>query len=471
MLQNEVPTRSKYTKRDSTTDPNYAIVIDDAGTANWYIGVYGFLETTFTITATISGECADLNNCNGHGQCVGTRQCRCDAGWSGTDCSKGVVTISLNSPVQGSVVRGEWSYFQITITHNNLLRIIVNETTDNGDVDLYVKYDAIPTLWSFDYRDTTVQRNVVLNITEPSLGTWYIGMYGYRNTSFMLTVSTASSCPSQCSLHGTCQGSSCNCDTGFSGIACENMNNELTFGRAQHGFVADAAWNYYRVRPNTGHNLQIFVRTVLGGDCDLYAKAGSEPTKTDYSARDVGVQANFTLTIENPGDAVWYLGVFGYSACEYYITVKVDAVCPGNPPCSTHGSCIGGTCLCDQGFSGIDCNKRDNSMLNGASTQSTTLPMLGWEYYTIDVVNTTYLAIEVKELASTGFVWLYGSKGQSPTLRRYDYSSKDTNSKFHRLRITFDSPQTDTWQIGVYGNPFADRGTFPYSLAAWYTPF
>jgi len=472
MLRGNYPTRSIYDKKDTTISTSITIIVDDAGKNTWFIGVYGFLETSFTISAAVTGSlCADLNNCNAHGRCVGLRQCTCEAGWSGADCSRAITTITLGNPVQGTITRGDWTYYLLSLTANNLLQIHVKETTTTGDLDLYVKYDALPTTYSFDYRDITVLHDFYLNITEPALGNWYIGVYGFRNTTYTLTATAGMSCPTRCSGHGTCRGADCDCRTGFSGVSCENMGPDLTWGIAQAGFVSNAAWNYYHVRPNTGRNLQINVRQVSGGDCDLYAKAGALPTKLDYSARDVGTMQDFTLIISNPSDEMWYLGVFGYSDCEYTITALVNSVCPGSPACSGHGNCVAGVCLCATGYNGVDCSQNGNMLSNGVSVSSNTLPDLGWEYYSFNVINSTYLAIDLKERGSTGFIWLYASKGQVPTLRAYDYSTKDTNTKFHRLRISFPVAQTDTWQIGVYANPFAGRGPLSYSLAAWYTPF
>ena len=55
----------------------------------WYIGLYndGETELEFGLVSsyyTSGAEC--LNNCAGHGRCVGGR-CQCDPQWSGEDCS------------------------------------------------------------------------------------------------------------------------------------------------------------------------------------------------------------------------------------------------------------------------------------------------------------------------------------------------------------------------------------------------
>jgi len=37
--------------------------------------------------AFVTADCSGVNNCSGHGSCVGTNVCSCEAGWSGPDCS------------------------------------------------------------------------------------------------------------------------------------------------------------------------------------------------------------------------------------------------------------------------------------------------------------------------------------------------------------------------------------------------
>jgi len=109
---------------------------------------------------------------------------------------------------------------------------------------------------------------------------------------------------------------------------------------------------------------------------------------------------------------------------------------------------------------------------NGISTSADVTTSARWDYYTIRVVNTTFLSITLRETNSVGFVWLYTSKGRLPDTRIYDYSDQETNSQFHRIHIIFDQPETDNWIIGVYANPFALTGEpVPYSVAAWYSPF
>jgi hypothetical protein len=43
-------------------------------------------------------------------------------------------------------------------------------------------------------------------------------------------------------------------------------------------------------------------------DCDLYIKQGEVPGRTNFDYRDVSFNTTVHVTIENPGQAEWYIG-------------------------------------------------------------------------------------------------------------------------------------------------------------------
>jgi hypothetical protein len=73
-------------------------------------------------------------------------------------------------PTAGTVARGNWNIYQFTLTASQLVKIVVNETSTGGDVDLYIKLNTVPTLYSYDYKDTSVIKNFEIDILEPALG-------------------------------------------------------------------------------------------------------------------------------------------------------------------------------------------------------------------------------------------------------------------------------------------------------------
>lgn len=74
---------------------------------------------------------------------------------------------------------------------------------------------------------------------------------------------------------------------------------------------------------------------------------------TDYY--DASFLQTFSLVIPDPGQATWYIGVFGWTSCTYTISVQLSNACPNH--CSNHGTCNAeGVCVCEGGFTGVDCS-------------------------------------------------------------------------------------------------------------------
>jgi len=471
------PTRNSYVQKNDGVDVNYQVVISNPAAATWYIGVYGFMNTNYSIKFMIDGsQCPLLNNCNPpNGVCVSAGQCQCNSNFIGADCSKNLTTVSVNTRYSGTVRMNEWKYYQISITAGNSLVFVVNETSQSGDVDLYIKFNGVPSQFDYFARDIGTEKNFALNLNNPDLGTWYIGILGFKPTDYsMIVLDTTQKCPTKCSKHGVCTGSTCNCDSKFNGLYCQNMVGELSLGSNQTGYVDSRNWNYYHFSPSSQSNLIVTVGQSASADfadCDLYVKEGQNPTTLNYDFRDIGFNTTMSINIADPGDSTWYFGVYGYRPCEYNIRVDLTAACPGIPMCSGNGKCTNGVCQCNGNFSGAACDQKFTSLLNGPSS-SGSVDTNNWIFYTIYVRNTTYLTINLVEQSTVGYLWLFANRGSiAPDLRNYDYSEKQTKSKFHRLHLTFPSAQTTLWTIGVYGNPFSQRGAIPFAVSAWYSPF
>jgi len=122
-----------------------------------------------------------------------------------------------------------------------------------GDVDLYVRYEDIPNFVNWDYADYSGDNttNFSVNITEPSLGYWYLGFYGKGATSYQFKVSEYRKCPMKCSNHGTCLGVRCSCRSGYSGLACGTQLAYLENNVAVTGYVDENYWNYYKFLPDS----------------------------------------------------------------------------------------------------------------------------------------------------------------------------------------------------------------------------
>jgi len=251
-----------------------------------------------------------------------------------------------------------------------------------------------------------------------------------------------------------------------------DRNTPLLNGVVDRGFVSVGSWNYYNYQTNSVANLAISIRqTSALADCDLFAKAGQNPTRTSYDAAEVSVAQNFTMTIQDPGRLVWYIGVYGWTSCEYTIAVLETTSCPSN--CNGHGSCgSNGQCLCDPNWSGDACDQQMNQLQNNVVKLQEQLESVGsWNYYSFTAVNTSSVHFVVKETASSGWLWMFVSR-DTPTLRNYLFSDTETNTNKHRITIDLNQEQSVSFQLGVYANPYTlDDHAVTYDVIAWSPDF
>lgn len=97
---------------------------------------------------------------------------------------------------------------------------------------------------------------------------------------------------------------------------------------------------------------------IRGGDCDLYIKRGNEkPSLFDFDYQDISPNTTAQVTLINPAQSNWWIGVYGYKTCDYTIQVQY-----GNDlvDCQNGGSRPGPNepCRCPTGFAGLLCEYR-----------------------------------------------------------------------------------------------------------------
>jgi len=348
--------------------------------------------------------------------------------------------------------------------------MIFMRQTSSGDADLYVSFNAQPSIFEYDYRDTSLSTNSSISIALPNVGIYVIGVYGFRAASYVLSVTNVAMCASRCSNHGTCNGNTCSCSSGYTGGYCQQKTGDMVLGVNYPGYADVGIWNFWRSTPNSGSNLVITVNETggAGTDCDIYAKAGANPTTSDFDYADYGVNDITVMTIPNPGSSSWYIGVYGFQPCNYGIVVTLSSACPNQ--CSGHGTCSNsGMCICNSGYGGADCSVASIPvMTNGGTYYASINSTNAWKYYQLNIQATSFLTIDLKEISTDGFLWLFVSKDSTPDTRNYDYWNP-SQGDLHTIQIQFDYPATDTYFIGVYGSPFLIQSA-SYALSAWYSP-
>jgi hypothetical protein len=469
---NAYPQRQVYDYRDISTNKNVVIEVPHPN-GMYYIGVYGFLGCDFTIRATVKTDCP--NDCSGHGTCGNGGVCTCQASYVGTDCSQHVSALTAGTPSAGHVDKAKWDYYTFQNTLNTLT-VTLQQTGAAGteDCDLYVRYNQMPSLSEYDYRDTGLDTTVTLKATNANVGLYYIGVYGFKDCTYTITAESKAECPNRCSgtNHGSCNrdSTSCHCTQQYSGTACETMVSTLSFDKSTPGYVSDNYWNYYHFQTFTSSNVLISLdQDTNVMDCDLYIKKSQNPTRTSYDYRDISFHQNISITIEDPAQATYYIGVFGYKECAYSLKIHATTLCPNSCTSSSQGTCVNSHCECKTGWSGQDCSVPDNKLDNGV-TEKSNIAVDQWEYWAFEAKAGATVSILMKELNSTGFLWLFANQQSFPTLAAYDYSDVETNMNVHSIHFV---PTNDgAISIGVYGGPIAiPNSLYAYDLSAWQANF
>jgi len=463
-----LPERSSYDYYDLSIDSNITMnIASELVNMTYIVGVYGFTggTTFFNLHYQFNNGCPQ--NCNNYGLCRNNVQCVCYPGHVGSYCQYIATSVVLGTTYNAILPAFNWVYYSIDIYAANNLQIEVFTTSQTGDVDLYLHYQTIPDYTTFDYFDVGTSKNFSINVVSPLLGTWYLGFHAISTTSFSFKVTEQRACPMNCSLHGSCIGSTCHCNSDFIGLTCEEAVNSLT-STSIHGYVGANYWNFYKYNANSDNPFLVqLTEKGVSSKCDLYILSGTKPTKFMYTYANETEQSVTEILVSHPLNQIWWIGIYGFSSCEYDILViqETHTVC-GN--CG-HGVCLNEACKCNEGWFGVECNVMPQALINGQRTAVDSVTMNNWKYYTLHLNHTSLLAIVLSEQSTIGQLWLYIAKEIYPTLDSYEVGNIAPVAT-HRISLEFFEPKTIQYVIGVYGSPFATTA-IQYTLAAYATPF
>ncbi len=82
----------------------------------------------------------------------------------------------LATAIEGE--QGDWRFYAIDAPVGRD-QLNVNAFGGRGDVDLYLRKDALPTLDGYDYRSLNLGNGEWVNAAAPAAGRWYIGVHGF----------------------------------------------------------------------------------------------------------------------------------------------------------------------------------------------------------------------------------------------------------------------------------------------------
>jgi len=259
------PTSSNF-DFDSLAWGSDSVHIDNAPIGTYYIGVYGFQTSQFTITALSQTE-------------------------DGTDPDN-AISLTLGHPQSHDLEQGRYVYYSF-ILGATTPELTFTLTPTSGDPDIYARNDGQTPSRTFYQWDSMGVSTDTIRIQNASPGTFLIAVYGYSQTSFSLTVTTTGSLTTL--QNGT------------------PLTNSMTQGQ----------WHYYMLPVNAEEDVTVSV-TSFSGDPDIYVSTTQvNPTFDDYMWDSNAYLAD-SVTIPHT-DPNWcqcnfYIGVYAWSATSYQIT-------------------------------------------------------------------------------------------------------------------------------------------------------
>src|SRR5213078_1810966 len=94
-------------------------------------------------------------------------------------CTSGDIQLTSGVTVTGqSVAQGAWKYYYITVP-SGATNLTFATSGATADVDIYTQVNAKPTLTTYVCRPYTSSGNETCSATNPSAGTWWVGVNGY----------------------------------------------------------------------------------------------------------------------------------------------------------------------------------------------------------------------------------------------------------------------------------------------------
>lgn len=156
-------------------------------------GVYtftGLANGTYTITPSLSGytfsptnRSVTVSGANVTGQ-----------NFTGTASGGGSTALSNGVGVAGSTnstsANSSWRDYTVAIP-SGASNLVIATSGASGDVDLYVRFGATPSTSTYDCRPYTGSGNESCSFATPSVGTYYVRVYGYQTGTVNYTITAS----------------------------------------------------------------------------------------------------------------------------------------------------------------------------------------------------------------------------------------------------------------------------------------
>jgi hypothetical protein len=185
----------------------------------------GFVAGTYTVTPTKSGCTFSPASSN-----VTITSSNVTANFTAT-CGTGDTQLTSGVALTGqSVALGAWKYYYISVPAG-ATNLTFATTSATGDVDIYTQFNAKPTSTTYICRPYTGSGNETCSATNPSTGTWWLGVNGYAAGNYTVTA-TVTMPVATYSISGSAGTSGATVTAGSQGATSDASNNYVISGLA-----------------------------------------------------------------------------------------------------------------------------------------------------------------------------------------------------------------------------------------------
>jgi len=199
----------------------------------------------------------------------------------------GDIVLSNGVGVSASGASGSQTFYSLTVPAGQTsLQFTISGGT--GDADLYVQFNAHPTLSSYICRPYLNGNNETCTISNIQAGTYFVMLHGY--TAYSGTT-----------VKGTYSATSGGDPLLTNGVPVSNLSG------------AQGSNKYFRINTPAGRTLTVRI-SGGSGDADLYTRFGSRPTTTTFNCRPYLNGNNETCTISNTQAGDYYIMLRGYTS-------------------------------------------------------------------------------------------------------------------------------------------------------------
>ena len=268
------------------------VAMANSAATDWYVGIDGYQASDYSLLVNV------------------VRRDTGTGGGAGAEATR----LQPDVASSGSIAEGTWKYFVITATAaTESVEVELSGLSD--DVDLYVRRGAKPTGHIdeggiYDCGSTSGGSSTErCSSNNSSENEWFIGVYGYRASSFSLKTTLVET------------------DTG-TGTGTDNQT--LTVSQAETGSLAASQWHYYEFEAPSNAVGMVFTLGGLSADADLYVRRDTRPSgAVDTGGQyDCGSYAGSSSAerceMSNAGGAKYVIGIYGYQATAYQLSAVVN---------------------------------------------------------------------------------------------------------------------------------------------------